>query len=578
MVSTPFNRSTTAVVVGLVLLAPLRGGDSPFRVPPPGQKWFTAESTNFQFISDCSERNTRDLAKSFEVFRQVLTQITPGLRSGRYSLQSAVPTYVYLFDDAKDFDAFAGGKGWSGFFRSSPHGNFVAVVAGRGNARRIVFHEYMHYFVRNNFPNTPSWANEGLAELYSSIQIIGRDVVLGRPLEDHLLTLRNQPPLPMARLTSQKMNLHDESEESVRAHFYASAWLAVHYLLVGNDIRRSQLGIFLEMTRAGIPSDDAFLRSFKCEPATLDKELLNYRSQVLNRYQTLIVSLASLSAVEGFTYAPMARPEALGRLGMLAAAGSGRTGAFSTALCATALAEEPGNGAAHWGRAFLASSEQRWGEAAVEMEMVVKARPNDAQARSLAGEAYFRSADLDMGSRGGKAQEALLRAREHLVRCVELDLGQVKALEMVFNVCQMDPEGSRIALPVVEKAVAHWPSRLDLQLRLADLLDRTGAGDRSREILVSLAKQTSRPEIAEQAHQRLSVLADGVAQRTFQEGVAAFQAGREAEGRRLIGGAIQQADSQALKDQYEAYLTQRTRKTNITLTGGAKGKPRKGRP
>jgi tetratricopeptide (TPR) repeat protein len=572
MVSIAFHRPVTAFVLGLTLVAPLRGEEPPVRIPPPGQKWFAAESPNFQYVTDCSERNTRDLAKGFEVFRQVLTQITPGLRTGRYSLQSAVPTYVYLFDNTKDFDAFAGSKGWSGFFHATAHGNFVAVAAGRPQARQIVYHEYMHYFVRNNFPNTPSWVNEGLAEFYSTIQVIGQEAVLGKPLEGHLYTLKHQPPIPMGRLTSQVMNLHDESNEEVRAHYYASAWLAVHYLLAGNDARRSQLGIYLEMLRAGIPGAEAFRRAFKCEPAALDQEMLVYRSQVLNRYQTLIVGLGSLAASERFTFGPLPRAEALGRLSMLAGDG-GRTEALAMALCSASLAEDPANGAAHYGRALLAYNHHRWVEAATELEAVVLARPKDVSAHWLAGVAYLQSA----GPGTGKDQANHLRAREHLVRCLELDPGQSEALNMALGLCLMDPEGSQGALPILEKAVAQMPARLDLQLRWADLLDRTGAEERSRALLATLASQGARADIAEQARLRLAALADRAAQKRFQDGVAAIQAGREAEGRQLVREAIEQADSQVLKDQYETYLGQHTRKADLTLTGGAKGKAKKGR-
>lgn len=568
-------RNCCPLVMGILSLTPLQAGDVSYRIPAPKQKWFTAESANFQFLTDCSERRTRDLAQNFEVIRHVLSQVTPGLRSGRYSLQATVPTYVYLFDDVRDFDGYAGSTGWAGFFRGSPHANFVAVLAERENAQMIVYHEYIHYFVGNNFPGTPSWANEGLAEYFSSISLNGLDVVIGRPIHHHLLTLQNKPPLPMAQLTGQRMNLHDQSDESVRAHYYASAWLAVHYLLVGSEERKHQLGIFLELIRTGLPAEEGFRRAFKCEPAGMDQELLGYRSRILNRYQAMMVSLESLAMVDRFVYTPLPRPEALGRLGMLASS-SNRTRDFAQALCAAALAEHPASGSAHLGRAYLALSGQQWNDAAAELERVVEAHPLDPQGRYLAGLAHIRAASVDgPGTHGPDMDAHHRRALDHLQRCLELEAGHVQALELLLSLGISTPAEAKGMAGLVEKSVLLLPSRLDLQSRLADLLERAGEESRCKAIWESLASQATRPELADQAKLRLGELVDRAAQATFMEGQKALDSGDEAEGRRLVGVAIQQAASPALKDHFESYLIKRSQKPVLTLTGGKKGPAKK---
>lgn len=566
------------LLLGVTLAGGLLAGDRNPRIPGPDQAWAQAESAHFRFITDCTERRTRELATEFETFRQVLTQITPGLKSGRYTLSASVPTYVYLFDDPRDFEGFAGSKGWAGFFRRSSMAQFVAVSAGNEEARRTVYHEFIHTFVRSNFPDTPSWANEGLADFFSSMQVSGGEVVLGRPLLDHLQALLNQAPLPMSQLATRIMSLHDASDGQARAHFYASAWLAVHYLLVGSEPRRNQFGTFLEWLRTGLPQEEAFRRAFKGEPGSLDKELLNYRSVILARPRTMIVNLSTLPVPSRFSWGPLPHPEALGRLAMLAAEGNEASRAHSEALSRQALAESPKEGLAHFARALQAGAGDRWGEAASAMELAVAARPEDPEVRAFAGMAHYYALTHPPGLADAPAASARARAREHLRKALAADLTQVQVLEHLLTLCHQDPGAAGEALEVLERATAQPAQDLAPLGRFAELLSRRGDEARSRAIWERLAAQTEQPALAEQARAQLDLAKDQAAQAKFRLGVEAFEAGREAEGRRLIQEALAQVTSPRLKDSYEAYLEGRARKPVITFVGGSKPPARKGRP
>ncbi|MFP5284392.1 MAG: hypothetical protein ACLGI9_01495, partial [Thermoanaerobaculia bacterium] len=122
-----------------------------------------------------------------------------------------------------------------GYFLSRPEANYVAVNADpRGDARSIVYHEYLHSVLRNNYPGLPLWLHEGLAQLYSTF-VEGR---IGRPIEDHARFVQSNPLLPVSELFALDVHSKDYHEGARRKVFYAQTWALAHYLLVGSPSRR----------------------------------------------------------------------------------------------------------------------------------------------------------------------------------------------------------------------------------------------------------------------------------------------------------------------------------------------------
>ena len=58
----------------------------------------------------------------------------------------------------------------------------LADATNLDTARSIAYHELTHALVRSSSPDIPLWLEEGLAELYSSFQVTGKDVRIGHPL------------------------------------------------------------------------------------------------------------------------------------------------------------------------------------------------------------------------------------------------------------------------------------------------------------------------------------------------------------------------------------------------------------
>ncbi len=253
-----------------------------------------------------------------------------------------------------------------GYFLARPEANYVAINADpRGDARSIIYHEYLHYVLRNNYPSLPLWLHEGMAQLYSTFDTKGAEARIGRPIEAHARWLQINPLLPVSELFALDAQSKDYHEGARRSVFYAQTWVLAHYLLVGNPGRRDLTLRYLRtLSRGDDPAEDA---AFGGE---LDAELLAY---VKRNAFAHIAAPAGTVAEAGFRVAPLPRAELLARLGLLLSVLDPSRRTDAEEHLKAALAANPEHGAALAGLGLLSRKE----EADTWLERAARAAPDD---------------------------------------------------------------------------------------------------------------------------------------------------------------------------------------------------------
>lgn len=258
----------------LLLVAPLSPASAK-------ETWTSVRSKNFFLVGNASEKEIRRVATRLEQFRDVLARLL-----NRANLNSSTPTTVVVFKSQSAYQQYAP-PGTAGYFQSGPDMNYIALSA-EGNPAdphpfSVIFHEYVHFLVKNNLQDVPVWFNEGLAEYYSTLEVLGDDrkVQIGLPIGYHLISLRENKLLPLKTLFAVGQDSPYYNESQKRGVFYAESWALVHYLLLGNDARRfPQFGKFLELLlMAHKPVEEAFQQAFQIDFVTLEKELKSYVNQ-----------------------------------------------------------------------------------------------------------------------------------------------------------------------------------------------------------------------------------------------------------------------------------------------------------
>lgn len=221
--------------------------------------WVEVRSPHFIAYSDAGEAEARRTLEAFEGIRSVFTVALPALRVDLHK-----PVVVVATEHEDSMRRFLP-QGFEGKDPKRPGGTYF-----QGRDRdfallrldldhqinqpfAVVFHEYTHAVIHNNFPALPTWLDEGIADFYGSTEIRSKRVYLGRVPHRHLATVR-QSRMPLAdlfRVTHDSPVYQEGSKANV---FYAQSWSLVHMLFLDDEARKAGLlGAYLRAlgTQAG---------------------------------------------------------------------------------------------------------------------------------------------------------------------------------------------------------------------------------------------------------------------------------------------------------------------------------------
>ena len=185
-------------------------------------KWTSARSKNFLFVGNATESQIRRVGRNLEEFRAGLALLFPAINQ-----KSPLPITVVVFKDDGSFRPFKPlyqGKpaNVTGFFQSGTDANFIALSADI-QTPHVIYHEFVHSLTRD-IVQLPPWANEGLAEFYGQFEIEsnGKEMLLGRAMGEHIVTLRQQF-LPLNQLLAVDRRSPFYNEQSKQGIFYAES-------------------------------------------------------------------------------------------------------------------------------------------------------------------------------------------------------------------------------------------------------------------------------------------------------------------------------------------------------------------
>jgi Protein of unknown function (DUF1570) len=151
-----------------------------------------------------------------------------------------------------------------GYFFANEDTNIVSFPdVDREQSLRTIFHEYVHLVLTNVSHGMPVWLSEGLAEYYSTFQVLeeGRRAIVGRAVIPHLQLLNQRRLMPIPELLAVNSTSPDYNEGTRQSLFYAQSWALVH-MLVSDPKRRAALGAYAKLVAQGVPSPDAWGQAF----------------------------------------------------------------------------------------------------------------------------------------------------------------------------------------------------------------------------------------------------------------------------------------------------------------------------
>ncbi|MGH9397500.1 MAG: hypothetical protein ACRD18_11705 [Terriglobia bacterium] len=218
--------------------------------------WVQVRSPHFTVVSDAPAAEARGVALRFERVRAVFQKAFPGMRvypnlpivilavRGKAAFQSLEPAAWLRQGEVER----------TGMMLRDPDKNFILLLLGAPgeNPYHVVYHEYAHLVLEDDYRNIPLWLDEGLAEFYGNSEIDRKNVRLGLPSKTDLDLLRTRRLLPLRTLFTVDHTSPYYNEQNKGTMFYAEAWALTDYLMFSTPVaQKGPIDNYLRLVAAG---------------------------------------------------------------------------------------------------------------------------------------------------------------------------------------------------------------------------------------------------------------------------------------------------------------------------------------
>jgi tetratricopeptide (TPR) repeat protein len=244
-------------------------------VAPAHAEWLEAKSENFIVIGDLPEPELRKWTERLEQYHGMLAYLLDAKRPQ--------PVTVFVLDGLGAVQRAGGGsRGLAGFYGATAQ-SANAVVPGRlnfdrgiedFNPRTILLHEYAHHMLLTNVEMfMPAWAQEGLAEMFSTARFEDDgSVVIGDENDSRAEQMVGMSRWSVRRMLESDFNPPKDRYENLEK--YSRGWALVHYLWLSNE-RPNQYGDFIAELNRTIDPVASGEKAFG-DLSRLDRELDRY--------------------------------------------------------------------------------------------------------------------------------------------------------------------------------------------------------------------------------------------------------------------------------------------------------------
>jgi len=487
----------TAAFLLLLQGAPARAEGTPEGLPSQADRWIRLQAPHFLIFSDATPERTTELARQIETFRAALLELGSGLEA-----RSPVPTVVFIFKDHENYRPYRLRTDIAGFFVKHRDGNSIAVNAGvtGGDPWQVVFHEYLHFFLNNNFTDIPLWLDEGMAEALSTFTLNGTTAHLGAPLASHREWLAKNPMMPLDHLFAIDTGSRDYQEGTRQGTFYAESWALVHYLAFGNASaadggRGDGGGSFLRgIKRGGSLRESMQPRIGEDHAALLDRVRAYVKE---GRFPGVDQEIGSLGEVRLPASTPVPRAELLYRLGDYLLHLDPSKEKQAERHLREAVALDPKHGPAWAALGQLEHTRGRFKEASALFDKALKLAPGDPSIALLYAYSLVERTfppGVMVRREVGDVPKALLQARDMFRRALKDSPDIVEAWAGLGSTWAFDSGDVSQGIAALEKALTLAPGRVDVAVDLAELYVRSGKRQRAEDLIERVIRHSSDPQ------------------------------------------------------------------------------------
>jgi len=269
LLPTPRRLSVLAAVILLLPFSPL----SSHAAKPEDLDWIRLRADGIVVYSSADEEKSRAIVEDLLRFRDDCLAYLPV-----DPFISSVPAHIYLLSNESAYENLcyysSAAVGTAGVFFQAIDANYIAIDLTAGSAAlTTVYHEYFHFIAEHTMPTLPLWANEGLAEFFSTYEFKKDHGIIGHPIKEHVDFLWSEDPMPFVDLFAVTPRSDDYQGGFRGALFYAQSWAVVHSQLTGTSAEREGFQRYLAALAQGMSAQEAMVESLELDEGRILDQL-----------------------------------------------------------------------------------------------------------------------------------------------------------------------------------------------------------------------------------------------------------------------------------------------------------------
>jgi len=201
-------------------------------VSSAAERWLKLASPHFLMYTTNGDNKARDALRIFEQARGFFAANSPSRP------MADDPVEIIAFSSEKEFAPYRVNKNSIAYYQRGHKCDYIVLQQLGRTYFPAAIHEYTHLFIEHLDLHLPLWLNEGLADVYSSLQPKGDKLMVGSPPPGRLNALMALGPLDVRILLNVNRESAYYNNAQAMAQFYAQSWELAHMLLLGKEYRR----------------------------------------------------------------------------------------------------------------------------------------------------------------------------------------------------------------------------------------------------------------------------------------------------------------------------------------------------
>lgn len=309
-------------------------------------RWLRLSTPHFELLTTAGEKKGREAILYFEQVRSFFLESAPSVRLPEF------PVRVVAFNSEKEYRPYRTGESAFAYYIPTKHRDYIVMQQISEQHSPAAIHEYTHLIIEHSGLTLPTWLNEGLAEVYSTLKPRGKKAMIGDLIPARMRALQASRLFPLSVLVTADHDSQIYNDPARAPLFYAESWALAHMLFL-DPAYRPGFPRFLQQTDTGATFDQACQAAFSKTQSQVEVDL-RYYLQGKRFFGVLYDVKLEKSAEEAWATIPSRFDSSLAEADLLAA--SHRVREASAAYAALARTQ-PGNAEVEASLGYLAWQE-----------------------------------------------------------------------------------------------------------------------------------------------------------------------------------------------------------------------------